>query len=232
MTCTTKAAGQGTIVVALVISACASTPIVNLEHETEIMREAGELAYYHASDAGVVTIKLRAAGEAKAAALARRYGDSVNLYVGDLPYPPEEARGIDHCEAPQLVPEFRRSDVKVVMTVAPPDPTTGDGDADLLVENQSAGTIVVVAAAGLHGVLVDRASSTTMSSYPYGSIAAMSETELGPGESAELRVQYSIASCSGDRGYTVPPGDYWLVTSLEIDGTSAPVKAPLQIGES
>lgn len=158
-----------------------------------------------------------AADEAELAAdLQARYGDAINLYVGVLAYPLDEATSA--CADPPA----EREVPGLSITIEPPDvpiAAAGTQPANLTVTVTNAGDTPIQFSSGTAiGTLLDSDGRVVNSNQI--SVADVGiEVDLQPGASTDLPLLVTTASCDPALGYIVPPGEYRLITEiLHADG--------------
>jgi hypothetical protein len=173
---------------------------------------------------GIVHVSLRADQERLASQLLARYGDAVSLILGAFPYPPDRPRTSrdkmveDAIATPvpareaMRVPGLELSlELDAVTVVAGQDGTgrivlcnVGDTRVDLSSEQP------------LTGDVVDPRSEQIVARYT-GLIAGTGlRIALAPGEVTQIILLFSTASTRLELGYTVPPGQYLVHTSVPV----------------
>ena len=181
---------------------------------------------------GAVEVVLAANEEVLAGDLLSRYGDAIDVTVGALAYPLEDAEAV--CEDPPVGTNLAGLRVEVAAPVGPMSAAgvtplqltvvlTNDGESPIQFGSGTAiGTILDTS-----GDVVSSLSTVAIAEVGIG-------VDLGPGESMELPLVVSTASCDPQLGYALPPGDYELVAAVshsDGDNTtlhSAPV--PIVVG--
>lgn len=185
------------------------------------------------SGMGPVDVVLAADEEQLAGQLVARYGGAIAVRVGALAYPIDTATAAcAEPPAPSSMPGLR-------VEVAPPaGPVTAAGvqPAQLTVVLTNEGDTPVDLPVGgtAVGTILD-ADGNVVSAAPLDSVSlALAHVDLDPGESAELPLAVSTASCDPSLGYTLPAGDYRLVATVGLSGadstslTSLPI--PITVG--
>lgn len=161
---------------------------------------------------GAVGVALTADQEQLAVELDAEYGDAVNLTVGALAYPLDEA--VDNCsELPDGVDVAGLS----FQVLPPSEPLYAVAlDAPNLtarLTNQGSDPIRFDSGARGLGTLLD-ADERVVSSYVFGQTDVGGTIDLAPGAAIEVPIDISTASCRAELGYVLPPGEYQLVAQF------------------
>ena len=178
---------------------------------------------------GAVEVVLAADQEALAADLAAQYGDAVDLTIGALAYPLDDA--VDACTELQDtvdVPGLRFE----VLSPNGPLYAVGVGGPQLTAELTNDGTDRIHFDSDDSGVatLLD-AAGRVVSAHVFARAGMGSTVDLAPGASVEVPLTVSTASCRADLGYVLPPGEYQLIAELvHIAGAVSSVRsAPISV---
>ncbi|BAN02521.1 hypothetical protein [Ilumatobacter coccineus] len=173
-------------------------------------------------------VQLMAGEEDLAAELDARYGDAIILLVGELPYPIGDAEST--CEPPPTQNELDGLDITIDPPAGPLD-TTGLAALSLTATLTNTGDESISFGSGAsQGVLLDLDGSVVS-----GRAAMTLEgigVDLAPGESSQLPVVVSTASCDPALGSELPPGEYTLVARVQHstgDGNAELTSTPTQI---
>lgn len=159
-----------------------------------------------------VEIVLAPDEEPLASELLSRYGDRVNLSVGRLAYPLDDASSV--CpDAPE-----RRSQPDLGIEIVEPDgPVSASGVQSLQLSvrlmNISQSPISFSSGTAI-GTITDLAGNVVSSGATSELTGEEIPIKLGPGESTDLALFASMASCDPALGYVLPPGDYVVVAEV------------------
>jgi hypothetical protein len=161
---------------------------------------------------GAVEVALTADQEQLAAELDDEYGDAVDLSVGALAYPLDEAT--DNCSdlpEPVAIPGL-------TFEILPPPEmlyaVSLDAPSEMAVlRNEGTEPIRFDSGERGLGTLLD-ARGRVVSAYTFGQADVGSTIDLAPGASQEVVIDVSTASCRAELGYVLPPGDYELVAQF------------------
>lgn len=174
---------------------------------------------------GGIEVVLAADEEALAADLDRRYGDAIELRVGALSYPLNTATSV----CPDLPVEASLPGLEIAI-VSPAEPLTAGGvePLQLAVMLTNVGRTPIRFGSGTAtGTILD--SDGRVVAGP-GTVAIGDVgigVDLAPGESTELPMVASTASCDPRLGYELPPGDYQIVGHVQhSDGTPTQLISP------
>lgn len=165
---------------------------------------------------GAIEVVLASDEAALAGDLHARYGDAIELTVGALAYPIEEAVSV--CGDP---PAGNTVPGLVIEIVRPVEPISAPGldPADLTVTLTNVGASPIRFNSGVAtGTILDTNGNVVNSNtLPLAALGI--QIDLAPGASTELPLLVSTASCDPTLGYTLPPGTYQLVAAVpHIDG--------------
>lgn len=165
-----------------------------------------------------VRVTLPADQVALAGELRERYGDAVELTIGALAYPIEDATSV--CPEP---PTGRQLPGLSVEIVAPSGPISAPGmqTADLVVTLSNTGESPIRFESGAAtGTILD-AEGQVVNADVMGTAGVGIPVDLAPGATTELPLSVSTVSCDPALGYALPPGDYALIAAIfHFDGES------------
>lgn len=178
-----------------------------------------------------VQVTLAADEEALAGELRARYGDAIELSLGSLRYPLEEATS--SCLDAPVDLDLDGLSIEIV---PPPGSIDAPGldAADLTITLTNIGEAPIAFDSGASfGTILDIAGNV-VSSNEVVMAGGGEPIDLAPGASSELPLVVSTASCDPTLGYVLPPGDYVLIANVvHFDGeltnlTSEPL--PITVG--
>lgn len=189
---------------------------------TDLIAEHGsQIVSIKADDAaGGIQVVVNPTEEALAAELEGQYGDQVDVKVGALQYPIEQARPV--CGAPLDPVLIDGLDVRLVKPSKPVAPTAA-GSVELVVRLKNTSDEALVFEPGVPTATITDAAGLPVSLdiRPVKDLGA--ELTVEPGATKEVEVDVSLASCDPTVGYMVPSGEHFVVISLGAM-TSAPMK--------
>jgi hypothetical protein len=167
-----------------------------------------------------------AANEAQLAGeLLARFGDAVEVTVGALAYPLDSA--IPVCADPPhsaSIPGLR------IDVVAPTEPISAAGVVPLSLTvtlTNAGGTPIQFGSGTATGMILDELGNVVSSSSSMALADLGIAVDLAPGESMELPLVVTTASCDPQLGYVVPPGGYELVAAVQhSDGDTTTLHSP------
>lgn len=174
---------------------------------------------------GAIEITLAANEELLAGELLARYGDAVEITVGALAFPLEEAEAV--CDDPPTgnsLPGLR------IEVIAPSEPVSATGVMPLeltVVLTNDSDTPIQFGSGTAIGTILDQAGEVVSSSTVFAIADVGIGVDLAPGQSMQLPLVASTASCDPALGYTLPPGDYRLVAAVQhSDGDTMRLHSP------
>lgn len=173
-------------------------------------------------------VQLMAGEEALAAELDARYGAAITLMVGDLTFPIEGA--VATCREPPLETSVDGLDI-VISPPGEPVSTSGHRAVDFTVTlTNTGGTPIDFGSGTSQGVLLDDDGKvvSALADMTAAGIAVV----LAPGQSSDLPVLVSTASCDPALGSEIPAGTYTLVATVfhSSDGDNLTLSSsPLRI---
>lgn len=183
---------------------------------------------------GAIEVSLAANEEELAGELMSRYGDAIDLTVGALAYPLEDAEEV--CEDSPAGEDVHGLRIEVV---APTDPVSAAGVTPLqlsvVLTNDGESRIQFGSGTAI-GTILNTSGDVVSSSSTVAIGDAGIGVDLGPGESMELPLVVSTASCDPALGYALPPGEYQLVAAVQhSDGDTTTLQSrpvPIVVGEA
>ncbi|MEM7275114.1 MAG: hypothetical protein AAF547_18680 [Actinomycetota bacterium] len=171
--------------------------------------------------------------EALAAELLARHGEEVVLSVGRLRYPLAEAANV--CPEPPA----ERSDPDLSVAVVPPTGSISASGIESLelgvaVTNVGEGPLAFTTGSAL-GTILDPSGNVVSHGATAGLALPGLPVDLAPGDSIELPLYASMASCDPEIGFMLPPGDYLIVAEVVRSGDGKVVRIqsapePIRIG--
>ena len=174
---------------------------------------------------GPIAIALPATEEALARDLFDRYGEAVQLTVGALAYPIDEASSV--CQEPVGEPAPAELEVSIVPPTGPLGPDAF-GSATFEVQLTNLGEAPIQFTTGTaRGTILDSNGNVVATSANLALTLVGIGIDLAPGASTVVPGVVAMASCDPRLGYVLPPGDYGLVASLSRSDTPH-VRTPAQ----
>jgi hypothetical protein len=160
---------------------------------------------------GAVTVDLNPNEEALAEDLVRRYGAAVEVTVGALKYPLDDAEAV--CRAPL---ESSLIDGLTITIVDPDTPMkpTGSGTVPLTVRLTNTSDETVRFDSGQPAAVITDAQGMPRTLDRRGVAGVGVLIELEPGGHQDFDLDVSLASCDPALGYILPPGDHHVVISI------------------
>lgn len=162
---------------------------------------------------GAIEVVLAANEELLASELIARYGDAIEVTVGALAYPLDQASEV--CEEPPAATSLPGLRIDVV---PPAGPVSAAGVEPLqltvVLTNEGSDPISFVSGTAratildLSGTVVSSASTVLI-----GDVGTV--VDLRPGASTELAMVVTTASCDPRLGYVLPPGNYQLIANVQ-----------------
>lgn len=159
-----------------------------------------------------IFVQLSADAEDLAAELVERYGDTVKISVGALPYPdPTVATDFD-CRG--FEGEIGAGDVvdgDLVATLSLEETTVasgGDFSGTATVTNTGTAELAFASGEPLVAIVFRPGTNDPVGLYVGGIDGVGTGADLPPGESISIRVIGGTASCDPTLGYALPAGDY------------------------
>ena len=175
---------------------------------------------------GPVEVGLAPDEEMLAGELLARYGEAIELTVGALAYPIENAVSV--CAA---VPDPNPLPGLEIELHDQPESVTADGHGrlDLAVTLTNVGDAPIRFGSGTAtGTVLDLSGNPVSSSDSVAIADVGMPVDLAPGASTELPLAADTSSCDPSLGYAVPPGNYQIVIAIPHDGATL-YSAPLPI---
>lgn len=163
------------------------------------------------STGGALSVTLNATEEALAGELVERYGAAVELTVGALKYPLDDASPVcGPTQSPSLV------DSLAVSLVQPQDPAevTAAGIITATLRLTNTGDEPLSFLSGLPTTTITDADGAPLSNDLRAVPLAAVSVELEPGAHQDFEVEISVASCNPAVGYTVPAGEHFVVATI------------------
>jgi len=180
---------------------------------------------------GAVTAGLNPTEETLAAQLVERYGAAVDVSVGALAYPLDDAE--DVC-GPTLEPSLIDGLDVSVLNAADPVVMTPAGTAAISVRLTNTGDQTIHFGSGHPSTAITDAEGAPLTSDMSGGEDVGIGITLDPGAHQDFDVEVALSSCDPSLGYLVPAGDHFVVVSfynaeLHSDMNSEPL--PISIAE-
>ncbi len=161
--------------------------------------------------AGAVTVGLVPTDEALAAELVERYGAAVDITVGALAYPLDDA--VDVC-GPALEPTLRDGLEVTLVEADEPLVVTDLGTVALSIRLTNTGDQPILFDSGQPTATLTDAAGAVRSVDMRGVADVGIEIALEPGVSEEFDLDVALASCDPTDGYLLPAGDHFVVVSV------------------
>lgn len=176
---------------------------------------------------GAVTVALNATEEALAAELVDRYGSAIEMTVGALRYPLENATPV--C-APRIEPNLLDGlDVEILNSTTPATMTEA-GTVPMTVRLTNTSEQPIRFDSGQPSTLLTDADGAPLTSDTRAVADVGIEISLDPAAHQDFDVDVTLASCDPSLGYVVPGGAYFVVVSFYNAQLQGPMNsAPLPI---
>lgn len=160
---------------------------------------------------GAVTVDLNPNEEALAAELVRRYGAAVEVTVGALKYPLDDAESV--CRSPL---ESNLTDGLTITLIYPgtPNEPTESGTVPLTVRLANTSDDTVRFNSGQPSAVITDAQGMPRTLDTRGVADVGVLIELEPGGHQDFNLDVSLASCDPALGYLLGPGDHHVVISI------------------
>lgn len=168
------------------------------------------------ADHTVVVVAIRADHMAFALDLKAKYGDAIELTIGEFPYPPEIPPGRNRCGPPMLQPSAATLGLTATATVAASTLRSGaDGTGTVIITNNSNAALTIETDSGFTGYLTD-SQGAIIGVFSLGFAGTGRGWTVAPGASETLGVEFGTTSCDPQYGYSLPAGTYNLVVPVRI----------------
>ena len=162
------------------------------------------------------SITLLAAAEQVAADLHAKYGDTVELRVGALPYPQRTGRTRSFRLA-QPVADLSPSDVRVALDGPLIVRSGANASHGLHITNLTRTPFTVLTMGGAVACeVVNPATGTVVGGSTMASRAVLVSFSVAPGETTRVPIFVGTASFDPGLGYAVPPGQWGLRAILKL----------------
>ena len=173
-------------------------------------------------DGGTAPYEIRLApwAEAEADELSKRFGDSVNLTVGALPYPPgrPSPRGSQRRPA-------RSAELATLL-----DPREAETELDgpavvccghtlrhrLLIRNHGGTELAIATNGGVSAAVVDPDSGEVIGGFVGWQTLPLVTFRVAPGGTERIPLLIGTASTTARLGYAVPPGTWGVQATLDL----------------
>lgn len=184
-------------------------------------------------------IHLDGRAEALAAKLHERFGATLEIKLGALPYPLREDHEVRERRPPAVTADNPGIDVELRLTT-PAVASGHDARGSLLMSNVTGRPFSFSTGVSLVGVLVDPVRDVVVgTSTALWPLVALGH-RLPPHETRSMPVVIGTTSCDPSLGYVLPPGVYNAMVGLDIDlssgrdfertsGVIAVASAPLEL---
>lgn len=172
------------------------------------------------SGVDAVAVRLRSDRQDVADDLVARYGDLVSITLGNFPYPPSSdassSNAGDWC-ATDLTGPTDMNGLHATLTLDSASVRSGqDVNGTVTVTNTADIAVGFESGSPLIGWVVRPGTTTVVASYN-GEIAGVGlGPTLQPGESTDIPVYIGTSSCDPDLGYTLPPGQYEVLSVVVV----------------
>jgi len=177
--------------------------------------------------AGAVTVGLYPTDESLAAELVERYGAAVDVTVGALTFPLDDAVSV--C-GPRLEPNLVDGLQIEIVNATEPVRATEAGTIAVEIQLTNTGDEPIRFGSGQPSTVITNASGEPRTLDTRGVAALGIEIAIDPGAHQTFDVEVSLASCEPSNGYVIPPADHFIVVSFYNDQLQANMNsAPLPI---
>lgn len=180
---------------------------------------------------GAVTVGLNPTEETLAAELVERYGAAVDVSVGALAYPLDDAEVV--C-GPTLEPSLIDGLKVSVLNAASPAATTPAGTAAITVRLTNTGDQTIHFGSGQPSTAITDAKGAPLTSDMRSVASVGIGITLDPGAHQDFDVEVALSSCDPSLGYLVPAGDHFVVVSFynaELQSNMNSEPLPITIAE-
>ena len=160
---------------------------------------------------GAVTVGLNPTEETLAAELVERYGAAVDVSVGALAYPLDDAEVV--C-GPTLEPSLIDGLKVSVLNAASPAATTPAGTVAITVRLTNTGDQTIHFSSGHPSTAITDAEGAPLTSDMRSVASVGIGITLDPGAHQDFDVDVALSSCDPSLGYLVPAGDHFVVVSF------------------
>jgi len=173
----------------------------------------------------VVLVHLRADQQALAAELRDRYGDLVNVFVGNFPYPMPSGTPIaipNECTWSAPNGDDVVGGLRATPRVTGSIRSGQDGNGRVSITNTSSASVRFSGGTPYAAVLLKPGTDEVVGIYDSAIAGVGTDATLKPGGSFTVDMRIGTASCDPAMGYAVAPGTYDLVVVLpdiQIGGT-------------
>lgn len=148
-----------------------------------------------------------------------RFGDSVRLTVGCLPYPPgrESDRPFEQLTRPLPGELFGPQEAEVRLD-GPATVRTGETlHHGLLVRNLTSRVLPIATNGTVTAVVVDPQTGQVVGGFAGAQTTQLIMFSVRPGNTERIPLLIGTASFRPDRGYTVPPGSWGVQVPLDLE---------------
>jgi hypothetical protein len=148
-----------------------------------------------------------------------RFGDSVRLTVGCLPYPPghEPGRSFKHLTRPPPGELLGPQEAEVRLD-GPATVRAGETlHHGLLVRNLTGRVLPIATNGSVTAVVVDPQTGQVVGGFAGAQTMPLIMFAVGPGSTERIPLLIGTASFRPDLGYTVPPGSWGIQVPLDLE---------------
>lgn len=160
---------------------------------------------------GAVVVGLNPTEETLAGELVRRYGTAIDVRVGALAYPLDDA---DSVCAPQLEPSLIDGLDAAILDPTEPLTMTRTGTVPLTIRLTNTSDQPIRFDSGQPSTVITDQQGSPRTSDTRAVPSVGIEVALQPDAHQDFDVEILVASCDPALGYLVPPGDHHVVVSL------------------
>ncbi len=180
---------------------------------------------------GVVTIVLNATEDALASELVDRYGSAIEVSVGALTYPLEDATPV--C-APRVEPSLLDGLEVEILDSTSPATMTRAGTVPLTVRLTNTSDQPMRFDSGQPATVITDALGAPLTSDTRAVAAVGIPVALDPAAHQDFDVDVTLASCDPSLGYVVPGGAHFVVISFynaQLQGSMNSAPLPIEVVE-